>query len=74
MSKPKGLVTISESKYHFTGDYNKCEIILDRMPGRDWYIIVSGADGSRLYDGWWRHSSNASVDEALKEALEGAQL
>jgi len=74
MSKPDGLIVTTENKYHFAGNYKGCEIQLDREPAEDWYILVWGKDGVLAYDGWWAHSSNANVDEALKEAFEGAQL
>jgi hypothetical protein len=74
VSRPKDLVVKEENKYHFFGRYHGCEIQLDKKSGEDWYILVWGKDGTLAYDGWWPHSSNASVDEALTEAFDGAQL
>ena len=41
---------------------------------KNWYIQVLHPNGSKLYDGWWRASENATWQEAIQEAKEGAML
>lgn len=43
-------------------------------PSSNWYIRVTHPNGSRLYDGWWRDSANATWREAVEEAKRGALL
>lgn len=40
----------------------------------NWYIRVTHPNGSKLYDGWWRDSANATWQEAVDEAKLGAML
>ena len=40
----------------------------------NWYIRVIHPNGSKLYDGWWRDSANATWQEAIEEAKRGAML
>ena len=40
----------------------------------NWYIRVIHPNGSKLYDGWWRDSANATWQEAVEEAKRGALL
>lgn len=40
----------------------------------NWYIRVIHPNGSKLYDGWWRDSENATWKEAVEEAKRGAML
>lgn len=40
----------------------------------NWYIRVTHPNGSKLYDGWWRDSANATWQEAVEEAKRGALL
>ena len=40
----------------------------------NWYIRVTHPNGSKLYDGWWRGSENATWQEAVEEAKRGALL
>lgn len=38
----------------------------------DWYIMVRHPSGCYSYDGWWRDSETATVEETLAEAKRGA--
>lgn len=40
----------------------------------DWYIQVMAPAGDMFYDGWWPDSAHRTVEEAIAEAKEGAQI
>jgi hypothetical protein len=40
----------------------------------DWYIQVTGPDGTYSYDGWWNGSAYRSEDDAIAEAKSGAMI
>lgn len=60
-----------EHDVHFRGyDINVSKDALSL----NWYIRVIHPNGSKLYDGWWRDSANATWHEAVEEAKRGAML
>jgi hypothetical protein len=74
MSKAK-LTTKERTDNSFVGVYKKCNIEIDRDEDTHlFYIIVRYTDGTYMYDGSWPDSENATIDEAIKEAISGAQL
>ncbi len=40
----------------------------------DWYIQVRPIDGCYDYDGWWRDSSDKSLESAINQAMHGAMI
>lgn len=40
----------------------------------DWYIKVNPEGEGFLYDGWWHESSDKTLEEAISEALRGAEI
>lgn len=72
----KGLITKERTDdQYFYGEYKGYLIDIDRDEdhGGDFYIMVFN-DGGYLYDGWWDDSKDATIDDAIKEALQGAEL
>lgn len=71
MSKVK---TIKREENVFWGEYKAHDIeIFRELSDEDWYIIVHSGRGY-LYDGYFPDSANATIDEAIEEALKGSQL
>lgn len=66
--------TVKREENVFWGEYeaHDIEIFRERLD-EDWYIIVQG-DGGYLYDGYFNDSADATIDEAIEEALEGSGL
>jgi hypothetical protein len=55
--------------------YKGCEISITRDSHfEDWYIQVTHRDGCYIYDGWWKDSSHRTLDDAIKEAIDGSLL
>lgn len=40
----------------------------------DWYIQVNPVEHGFLYDGWWSDSADASLRDAVQEAIRGAMI
>lgn len=40
----------------------------------NWYIQVRPIEQSLLYDGWWKNSSDMSLRDAVREAINGAGI
>ena len=71
----KNLNVIEKTKTRFDGTYAEHDIEIEWDKDRDsWYIIVTSPSGSYAYDGWWSDSEDKTIDEAIEEALDGAQL
>lgn len=58
----------------FQGKYKGHYIVITRdKSDEDWYITVSSDEGY-AYDGWWQDSAEATINQAIQEAIEGAML
>lgn len=70
------LVTREKTNSRFEGSYDGHDIELwrDKDHDGDFYIIVTAPSGVYEYDGWWDDSLDATVDDAIKEAIQGAML
>ena len=58
--------------------YSECdgfEYLIEReSDSDDWYIMVNPVEHGYIYDGWWKDSANASLRDAVKEAVRGAMI
>lgn len=59
----------------YLGEYNghTIEIERDKDHGNDFYIRVYNDEGY-AYDGWWDESADATIEEAISQAKDGALL
>lgn len=67
----------AKDKDTFTGVYKKHDIYINRdaIDRRNFYIEVVHPSGEHAYDGWWNSEDmNTTIDDAIKEAIDGAQL
>jgi uncharacterized protein (DUF2461 family) len=63
------------SKESYEGSYKKHAIYIFRdQDTGDWYIQVVAPNGTFAYDGWWASSEDKTIDQAIAEAKDGAQL
>lgn len=74
----KAMQVIEKTTNSFYGRYGKgdqvYEVIVDRDSKHDdWYIQVYN-DGGWLYDGWFDDSADATMAQAIDEALKGSEL
>lgn len=46
---------------------------IEHIDYETFYITVASPDGCYCYDGYW-HKLDASIEEALKEAINGCKL
>lgn len=75
MSKlPRMQSVLTDTPTEFFGRCREHEIHVWKEDDEPWYIQVTAPDGGYVYDGWWRHSEDASREAAIREALVGAQL
>lgn len=58
----------------FIGQYKQHDIDIKREDDGCFYIIVRSPEGSYCYDGWWKPYWKATINEAIHEALVGAEL
>lgn len=64
-----------KSRDYFDGSFDGHDISISKDHREDdFYIVVTSPDGTHAYDGWWNDSKDATIDEAVEEALDGAQL
>jgi len=65
----------TDGGYNFTAVYKDYDFDISRKDSEDsWYIQVNPFEGCYLYDGLWSGSSDKTIEEAVEEALKGAQI
>jgi hypothetical protein len=75
MSQRPRVTELEREENRFDGMYKGHEIRIQRDDDRqDWYIAVRDQGGYYVYDGYWRDSSDKSLDDAIIEACQGAML
>ncbi|TRO96765.1 hypothetical protein FKB34_01990 [Glycocaulis profundi] len=62
----------------FSGTYKRHHIDIEREPRdtrvSEFYIRVLAPNGRYAYDGWWSPGDERDMDQAVMEALHGAEL
>jgi hypothetical protein len=64
---------ISKSTKHFLGTHKGATIDIEKEPDGTFYIIVTGANGGKRYDGWAADDIR-TMREAKRDAIHDAAL
>lgn len=72
----KKVIDSNESVYedHLIATVDGYDFAMQKDPDNDgdWYIQVNPEGEGFLYDGWWNDSGDKSLEEAVREAIQGS--
>lgn len=69
----RGLITKERTNTSFYGFYKGHELVIEKHKNDDYFYIQVYNDGGYAYDGYAPEECE-TVDDAIKEAIDGAQL